>query len=361
MKKVLFYANIPSPYRVDFFNELGKYCELTVVFERASSAERDESWKNQSFKNFQGIILDGISFGVDMAICPKITKYLVPGRYDVVIVQVLASPTAQIVVNTLKRRKIPYIFEGDGGFTGPVEGLKAKLKRNVVANATKCFSTSKEFDNYLMAYGAKLDDIIRYPLSSYAASEIRAADAEQKQALRLKYNIKEELAVVSVGRMIQLKRHDVLLRAAEKMPQNVGIYIIGGEPTEDLKEIVDSSAAKDRIHFLDFMPRAEVMEFFRACDIFTFLSSRDVWGLVVGEAMAAGLPVIGTEGSLAAREMIIDGENGYLISNGSEKELSDRVNTLADGDLRSVMSQKAMQRAAEYTIEKMVDTHLMVI
>ena len=40
--KVLFLANVPSPYRVDFFNELGKYCDLTVLFEKATS-ERERS------------------------------------------------------------------------------------------------------------------------------------------------------------------------------------------------------------------------------------------------------------------------------------------------------------------------------
>ena len=42
--KILFLTNIPSPYRVDFFNELGKLAELTVLFETAASDERDSSW-----------------------------------------------------------------------------------------------------------------------------------------------------------------------------------------------------------------------------------------------------------------------------------------------------------------------------
>ena len=42
--RVLYLANIPSPYRVDFFNELGKKCELTVLFETQNSKERDEKW-----------------------------------------------------------------------------------------------------------------------------------------------------------------------------------------------------------------------------------------------------------------------------------------------------------------------------
>ena len=45
MMKILWLTNIPSPYRVKFFNELGTKCDLTVVFEKRSSSERDESWK----------------------------------------------------------------------------------------------------------------------------------------------------------------------------------------------------------------------------------------------------------------------------------------------------------------------------
>ena len=42
--KVLFITNIPSPYRVDFFNELGKMCDLTVLFERKDALDRDTKW-----------------------------------------------------------------------------------------------------------------------------------------------------------------------------------------------------------------------------------------------------------------------------------------------------------------------------
>ena len=42
--KVLFLTNIPSPYRVDFFNQLGKYCELTVLYELGYATNRDKNW-----------------------------------------------------------------------------------------------------------------------------------------------------------------------------------------------------------------------------------------------------------------------------------------------------------------------------
>lgn len=55
MMKILWLTNIPSPYRVKFFNELGTKCDLTVVFEKRSSSERDESWKKFKTDNFKTI------------------------------------------------------------------------------------------------------------------------------------------------------------------------------------------------------------------------------------------------------------------------------------------------------------------
>ena len=55
--KILVLTNIPSPYRVDFFNEWGKYCDLTVAFEKEASDERDNSWKKYQFTHFKGVLL----------------------------------------------------------------------------------------------------------------------------------------------------------------------------------------------------------------------------------------------------------------------------------------------------------------
>ena len=70
--KVLFITNVPSPYRVEFFNELGKYLNLTVIFEKSTSDERDSSWNNYAFENFEGIVLKGI----------KISRVMLPSCLD---------------------------------------------------------------------------------------------------------------------------------------------------------------------------------------------------------------------------------------------------------------------------------------
>lgn len=61
--KVLFLTNVPSPYRVDFFNALGELCELTVLFETKTAKSRNEAWIADYIENFKAIYLKGIKIG----------------------------------------------------------------------------------------------------------------------------------------------------------------------------------------------------------------------------------------------------------------------------------------------------------
>ena len=70
MKRVAFYTNLPSPYRVDFFNELGKNCELFVFFEMSRASNRDEKWFSDHCKNFTPIFLNPIFHSAENAFCP---------------------------------------------------------------------------------------------------------------------------------------------------------------------------------------------------------------------------------------------------------------------------------------------------
>ena len=74
--KVLFITNVPSPYRVDFFEELGKSVDLTVVFERIYAKDREKIWHKLNFKNFKAYFLNGIKIGSDSSLSLKILNLL---------------------------------------------------------------------------------------------------------------------------------------------------------------------------------------------------------------------------------------------------------------------------------------------
>lgn len=358
--KVLFYTNIPSPYRVHFFNELGKHCELTVVFETANSTERDETWKKFEFTNFEGVILKGIRTRVDAAFCPGIVKYLKKDQYDHIVVTQLASLTAIWAVAYMRMKGISYFYEGDGGFVGSTKGVKAFLKRFIIKNAKVCLSTSEEFDKYCMAYGAKKEKIKRYPFTSIEKKDIleKPLTKEEKADWKRKLNIEEEYVILSVGSFIHRKGFDLLLNASRDLPANIGVYIVGGKATEEYLEMQRKWNLQN-VHFADFMSKSELKKYYYAADLFAFPTREDIWGLVINEAMAYALPVITTDRCIAGIEMVESGKNGYIVKTEDIEDLSEKMLLLAENERKqNDFAKETLKKIEKYTIEEMTQCHL---
>ena len=211
MMRVLWLTNIPSPYRVAFFNELGKQCELTVLFEEKAAADRDDSWKNFNITNFTADFLAGYKVGGGAVICPGVEKYLHKNRYDKIVVTNFSNLTGILAIFYMKLRGIPYVVESDGGFAGSSKGPKEKLKTWLLSGAQQCFSTAQEHDKYYRTYGVSQDRIVRYPFSSLQDVDVLPVPVSQqtKQVLREKLNIQEEKCIVSVGQFIHRKGYDI--------------------------------------------------------------------------------------------------------------------------------------------------------
>ena len=360
--KVLWLTNIPSPYRVDFFNELGKECELTVLFEKSHSSERDDIWKNYEFKNFKGIILGGKSIGVAEAMSLSVVKYLKKGLYDHIVVTNYFDFTGMLAVFYMRLRGIRYSVEGDGAFAGSGKGLKEKIKKFVISKAVYCFSTGKEHDKYYLKYGAKKENIIRYPFTSIKQIDLISSRItnDERSLLRKSLEMTEDKIVLSVGRFTYDggygKGYDTLLKAASILPKNVGIYIVGGEPTDEfVKMKCDLSA--DNVHFIDFKSKEELKKYYLASDLFTLMTRGDAWGLVINEAMSYGLPVITTNKCIAGLELISD-DRCILDPKDVEGLSKITLEILQDPIQSERLSIDNLGIASKYTIETMAKKHI---
>lgn len=364
MIKVLFLTNIPSPYRVDFFNEFGKYVDLTVLFEIDSSTERDESWKGYQFHNFNGIIMKGVRTSYDTAFCPTVIKHLNRNSYDYIFVTCIASLTGLLAAAWLKMHHIPYFYEGDGGVPGKKTGLKAAWKRYIIRDAKLCFSPTRDFDEYCLTYGASKDRIVRYPFSSIFEKNIidHVVEEENKKCLKEKLGINEESIILSVGRIVPLKRFDVLLNAfGDVSNNNWGLYIVGGECTKELEQIIKDKKIGN-VHFVDFMLPEQLGEYYRAADFFVLPTSSDTWGLVINEAMAAGLPVITTFQCGAGTAMVEEQNNGYLYHYEDTEALKKYMRILMESaDTRQQFAEKTLDTVKGYTIEAMAQKHYEIL
>lgn len=361
--EVLWVTNIPSPYRVDFFNELGKLCELTVLFEKSTSSERDKSWNKQNFLNFNGIVLNGRSTAADKAICFDVLKYLDKNKFEHIIITSIATPTGILAIEYMKLLKIPYIIEGDGGFAKNGKGFKENFKRHLIKGAKGYFSTAACHDNYYLKYGARRSSIFRYPFTSLKNEDILTSPIPrfEKQNIKIDLGISEEKIVLTVGQMIHRKGYDILLKACNDISKDVGIYIIGGQPTEyylNLKQELNLT----NVHFVDFKTKDKLRDYFKMADLFVLPTREDIWGLVINEAMAFGLPIITTDRCVAGLELVVDNSNGYIISVEDQEMLSQKINYILNDDLlRENMGRRSLENIKNYTIENMASRHIEVL
>ena len=355
--KILFITNIPSPYRVDFFNELGKSCHLTVAFERMAAKDRNRNWKSDEFCNFEAIFLRGIEIGTDASISYQIVPIIRRG-YDIVILNGYASPTYAIAMEYMKMNSIPFLLNADGGFIKKDKQGVYRLKRHLIGMPAAWLSTGRMTDDYLVHYGADRQNIYRYPFTSVKEQERYLPSEYEKAEKKRELCIEEDRMVLTVGQFIYRKGLDLLIKCSAGLKAGTGVYIIGGEPTEEYRKLVRTEKAEN-VHFLGFKSRSELREYYVAADVFVFPTREDIWGLVLNEAMARGLPCVASKHAIAANEMIEDGENGYLIEPEDLDEMVLRLNNLLEHDgIRMDMANKAYMSSRAYTIENMAHRHM---
>lgn len=365
MKKALFLTNIPVPYRMNFFNELGKYVDLTVVFERTHAKTREDSWLESECKNFQGIFMKGIPVGDDCAFCPEIISIIKKGKYDVIIVGAYYTPTGMMAIEYMKTHHIPYGFSGDGGFIKDDTKIKYQIKTHLQKNGQFYFSPSQYADRVVEHYGADKNVVYRYPFTSLVDKDILPVppSRNEKDALKIELGINEEKVVLGVGRLVGFKAWEYLPIMAKQLGKNVGVYLIGGNPSGSCYEKIFATCNEPNFHVVDFKKKEELWKWYKAADVLIFPTRGDVWGLVVNEALACGLPVVTTTQCVSGVELIKNSQNGYIVDVDDLDAMMDKILDVLEQDDESynVMQNHALETIRPYTIHNMARAYATVI
>ncbi len=358
--KVLFLTNIPSPYRVEFFDLLSEKCDLTVVYERQTASDREDDWylNNINTIKYKVHFLKGINYSNDASIAPGVVNFLCKEKYDIIVVSGYSSVTQMLAIMTLKLKKIPYIQNVDGGIAREESGFKHWYKTKLISGASCYLSTGKACDEFLKHYGASEDKIRRYPFTSIRAKDLLKAQLskDEKQAFKQIINCTSSKMILSVGQPIHRKGFDVLIKATAKLNEpDVSAYIVGGEANEECKTLMYEYGFSN-IHFVPFMKKEQLADYYKAADLFVFPTREDIWGLVINEAMSYGLPVITTDKCNAGLELI--GRNGIIVPTDNETELAKAISSVLDSEELSSMAAHSLDIIKKYTFEEMVQRHM---
>ena len=145
--------------------------------------------------------------------------------------------------------------------------------------------------------------------------------------------------VLSVGNLIPIKGHEVLIRAVASLAAEfsaVSLEIIGdGAERSRLEALTQQLGIVERVRFLGRQSRAQVADAMRRCAVFALPSRYEGLGCVYLEAMSAGKPVIGCRGQGIA-EVIQQASNGFLVGADNERELALVLGMLLRDETRSL-------------------------
>jgi len=187
-------------------------------------------------------------------------------------------------------------------------------------------------------------------------------DAEEfkprpKGEMRKALGLGSEPILLCVGRLERDKGYETAIEALARLDDpEPRLVVIGAGPERELLEATAARAGvAERVAFLGSKPRAEVVEYLVAADVFLFPTERDEAApLVPLEAMASSLPVIATTVGGGA-ELIENGESGLLLPPASVDAWTEAIRSLlADDARRRRMGEAARERILRsYTIETM--------
>ena len=356
MKKVLIVFNHPAPYKVRLFNELSKYFDLHVIFERDSASDRNKNFYFEEKYNFTTHKIHGIKFGREGFISSGVKKHLQYNEYDLVIMNGYSHFAEMNAINWMKKWKAPYVLYINGGTIKKESSLKRKIKHHYISRANAYFSPDEESNKYLTYYGANPQRILNYPYSTIYENEI-VKERPNKEEIRKELNIKFDKVFVSSGQLIKRKNYLSLVKEWKKFPENYGFFLIGdGKQRNEIEELIKSENIKNVV-LTGFLSREEMFKYFRAADAFLFPSKEDIYGHVINEALSQGIPAISTNKVNSAVKLIKNAKNGFLLNELKGKELEKAVNEILKLDL----FDNCVNTAKENTIEKMAERHVEMI
>ncbi|UCC68007.1 MAG: glycosyltransferase, partial [Armatimonadota bacterium] len=160
----------------------------------------------------------------------------------------------------------------------------------------------------------------------------------------------ERPTLLYVGRLTKEKRLDLLLRAVARLRRTheFRLCVVGSGPMEgSLRRLAQRLGISDRVIFCGSVPHEQMADYYSAADIFVFPSPTDTMGLVLVEAMSAGLPCVAV-GKYGPGEVVIDGETGFVVPFDEQRLAGATAELLTNRRLRHRMARAALQRASDF-------------
>ena len=291
----------------------------------------------------------------------------------------MAYPLGILFVNFSKSKNIKYLIRCAGDDIQISKKINYGLRQNKTINSlvikwlkkAKCVvAITKSVYNEYRKIGIKEKNI--YQIPNGVEIERFKKPLFSKSFLRKKYSISKDAHIfLSVGRNHPKKNFVFLLKVAKILrikSKKKFIIIIIGKNVSNLQKLINKNDLSEFFLLIDEMPiknfkkinfpSNELISLYFASDTFVFPSLIETFGIVLIEAMAAGLPVI-TFDSPGCRDIIRYGEDGLMIKKNNVIDFANAmIKCMFSKSVRKTLISKSLQRSKDFSWEQVVNQYI---
>jgi glycosyltransferase involved in cell wall biosynthesis len=296
--RAAFVSVVPSPYQRDLFRALAARPEVALDVFYMEAAAPDSPWPEKALAPHE-YLLRGFWFPLGSRRCHVNWPLPAAHEYDVLVLNTLMSVTAQRLMRTIPRGK-PWLFWGERlGRGGAVHRwLSAPLHE---AAGIAAIGSAAQAD-----YRERFPEPRSYNIP-YHCDLSAFLDAPRP------VRSDETVTFLFCGQMIARKGLDLLLRAFARLDARARLLLVGREA--DLPEMLAGLPAqvRERIEYAGFQAPEALPQFYARADVFVLPSRHEGWGVVVNQALGAGLPILCSDAVGAGFDLVEEGVNGSRV------------------------------------------------
>jgi len=356
-RRIALVTNIPRPYRQPLFVKLHQLLaahggELLVLY--FSDGRRHA--------RRQGIPLDLGDYPSRSVAGPELrvgTEKIL--SIPIKLVRVLDQYRPQAVISgsfgpagflswwVARRHRVPFlIWSGAISRQNSLSSWPQRLWEKFLAGrADACLSYGTAARDYLIELGVNPERIVVGVNAvdvDFFTRKLSGVSSEEGQPESV--DNPNQIELLFVGNLFPRKGLTQLLQAVQLAAYNGGnlrLKIIGEGPEKEmLEQTAGALGIAAHVHFIGRKTPVELPAYYAGADLFLMPSLDEIWGLVLNEAMASGLPVIASTLAGATRDLVEHGVNGLAVDPRDVPALARAIETLAaDPELRLRMGRAA--------------------
>lgn len=333
--KIAVVTNAPNPYRIPLFNQIKEELselnlEFKVIFGSKGYARR--RWElNLNDCRFDFEILNSrkIKLGNNEKIMfsySGLLKVVNREQPELIIIIGYSLGTLKLFFRSFFKKTKYIIWSGSLIKKGRNDSFLRMLYRKIlISRAVGFIAYGSKAKEYLISLGASEDKIqvaintVDTEFFRVEIEKLRKHSSADISLIHLTYigylePRKNVLKILEIVQLLSKKRNDFVLD------------IVGdGSDKKQLQDFVEKVGLSDVVYFHGFKQKQELPRFLAISSCFLFQTDFDIWGLVLNEAMAAGLPCISSIRAGATFDLIRDGETGFAMDFNETEKVVERI------------------------------------